>query len=441
VANLNGTIEIGLNIVVSPGAAPVHLAVPINTANFGGTWRDSAGGTGNFVLTPGAGSGGGPRPVPVSAGIPNLIHLQTDGGFLAGGALGVGNIPASGSGARMMWYPGKAAFRAGHVNIPAWDDNNVGLYSAAFGINTVAGGDASTAFGSETAATGLVSTAFGQSTLAQGPYSVATGYFSKATAFASFSAGSQTQANGAYSTALGSSTIASGTASMAAGANTAASGVAGFALGNGASASGSPSFAAGKDTYAIGNQTVVLGSYARSLVAGAFMFGDASTTSAMFALDPNSFTVRAAGGYRLFTNAALTTGVTLAAGGSGWGVVSDVNMKENFRDLDDADVLAKIARMPIREWNYITQDPSIRHIGPTAQDFRAAFDLGESPLSINTIDADGISLRAIQALEVRTRDMRTANDTLVRENGALKTELAALRDRLDRLEQLLLETR
>ena len=59
--------------------------------------------------------------------------------------------------------------------------------------------------------------------------------------------------------------------------------------------------------------------------------------------------------------------------------------------------------MPIREWNYKAQDAAVRHVGPTAQDFHAAFGLGEDPLRISTIDADGIALAAVQALEARMR--------------------------------------
>ena len=47
---------------------------------------------------------------------------------------------------------------------------------------------------------------------------------------------------------------------------------------------------------------------------------------------------------------------------------------------------------------YKSQDPSIRHVGPMAQDFHAAFRLGEDDKHISTVDADGIALVAIQAL-------------------------------------------
>jgi hypothetical protein len=115
----------------------------------------------------------------------------------------------------------------------------------------------------------------------------------------------------------------------------------------------------------------------------------------------------------------MTSGVSLAAGGSGWDVVSDANMKTNLRDLDGEDVLSKLARIPIREWNYITQDASIRHVGPMARDFHAAFGLGGDDRRINTLDPDGISLKAIPgarpAHAVNTAGRRTARG---RECGA-----------------------
>ncbi len=39
--------------------------------------------------------------------------------------------------------------------------------------------------------------------------------------------------------------------------------------------------------------------------------------------------------------------------------------------------------MPIQRWNYKSQDASVKHIGPTAQDFAAASAQGDdSPISI-----------------------------------------------------------
>ena len=86
--------------------------------------------------------------------------------------------------------------------------------------------------------------------------------------------------------------------------------------------------------------------------------------------------------------------------------------------------------MPIERWSF-RGAPGVTHIGPVAQDFYEAFGLGTSDTTIGHMDASGISLRAIQALEARSREQ---NDALVRENEILKTELAALRERLSQLE-------
>ncbi len=60
--NPDGTIGFGLNIVTSPGGRAVPIDAAINTSTLSGTWRDSAGNSGTFRFTPGAGTGGSPVP-------------------------------------------------------------------------------------------------------------------------------------------------------------------------------------------------------------------------------------------------------------------------------------------------------------------------------------------------------------------------------------------
>jgi hypothetical protein len=132
----------------------------------------------------------------VSNGLPEaMLHVKDSSVLFQGGSdvsVTPGNPPASGSGVRMMWYPDKAAFRAGYVNSTQWSKDNIGNYSFASGYNTKATGDASTALGNSTNATGN--------------YSFASGYNTKATGNASTALGSSTNATGTNSTVLGIAT-------------------------------------------------------------------------------------------------------------------------------------------------------------------------------------------------------------------------------------------
>src|SRR5207247_3369682 len=199
-------------------------------------------------------------------------------------------------------------------------------------------------------------------------------------------------------------TTASGGASTAMGQQTTASGGASTAMGILTRASGSTSTAIGAATTASGDLSTALGVCATTnFKTGSFVYGDASTNFSGCTLVPatadNQFVVRAAGGTIFYSASDLTTGVGLAAGGGSWSTLFDRNRKENFRNVDGEAVLAEIARMRIQSWNYKAQDPSVRHLGPTAQDFYAAFHLGEDRTRITTVDMDGVSILAIQALE------------------------------------------
>ena len=78
--------------------------------------------------------------------------------------------------------------------------------------------------------------------------------------------------------------------------------------------------------------------------------------------------------------------------------MSDRNAKENFKPVNARAVLDKVAALPVSTWNYKAQTNGVRHIGAMAQDFKRAFGVGETDTGINTVDADGIALAAIQGL-------------------------------------------
>jgi hypothetical protein len=62
------------------------------------------------------------------------------------------------------------------------------------------------------------------------------------------------------------------------------------------------------------------------------------------------------------------------------------------------EILEKLAALPISTWNYVFDDATVRHLGPMAQDFAAAFGLGDNDKVINVVDANGVLMVAIQAL-------------------------------------------
>jgi Chaperone of endosialidase len=87
---------------------------------------------------------------------------------------------------------------------------------------------------------------------------------------------------------------------------------------------------------------------------------------------------------------------TFKAGEINWDCTSDRNLKENFESVNPVQILDAVAAMPITTWN--VKGFKIRQLGPTAQDFYAAFSLGDTDKSINNTNAQGVALAAIQGL-------------------------------------------
>ena len=116
---------------------------------------------------------------------------------------------------------------------------------------------------------------------------------------------------------------------------------------------------------------------------------------------------------------ATSTGAYLSYPGGIWQDNSDVEKKEAFADIDREEVLETLAALPIRSWRYKGESDDIRHVGPTAQDFMAAFRLGEDEKTIGGVDAQGIALAAIQGLHEKVRAQ-------AREIAELREAVAAL---------------
>ncbi|MBA2250715.1 MAG: tail fiber domain-containing protein [Chitinophagaceae bacterium] len=398
------------------------------------------------------------------------VSTSTSKGFLVTGNAISGTVPNLGAGSRLMFYPGKAAFRAGNVGGTQWDDANVGFYSTAMGYNTTASGTFSTAMGNGTTATGAYSfavgyytnagnsdginsagaTAMGFLTTAKGIGSTAIGYKSAANGGTSIAMGSETIASGDYSIAMGIFTNASGRESTALGSHTSASGIVSTSMGSNTTASGIYSTAMGSDVNTNGQQ-------------GAFIIGDNNPNGEgiTFSGKDNEFVARFNNGYYLLTTGDGTPltprmGVQIGHNGNAWVSICDKNRKENFEQLDGEDVLQKIAKINFTSWNYKQQDPKIyRHYGIMAQDFYNAFGKDKfgtigNDTTVNPIDMIGIDMTAIQALEKRTNELKNQNavlnkkvaevDELKKENENLKQSVARLQTQFDQQQKLIAQS-
>jgi hypothetical protein len=113
---------------------------------------------------------------------------------------------------------------------------------------------------------------------------------------------------------------------------------------------------------------------------------------------------------------------------------SDRNLKEQFTRIDDAEVLSHVTTMPITRWRY-KSDTNTAHIGPMAQDFYAAFNVGADDKHIPLLDEGGVALAAIQGLNEKVEAGSQKSEIRIQN---LEAENADLKQRLEALEKIVL---
>ncbi len=372
------------------GAGDLNAITSSGTGSFigGGGSADVSGGAHNTISAPDSFIGAGDN---------NRVSAQQ--AFVGGGT----GATVSGS------YSGIAAGYGDAVT-------GIASFAGAGGFNLASGQDAFVGSGNGNAASaegafvGAGGTS-GPGNQALGKDSfVGAGDSNSAKATASFIGGGTSNAIGSaasYAVLTGGrgNSISGEYASLAGGYDNSAAGVYATVPGGEANrANGLASFAAGYHAEAAHNGSFVWSDY----VSGSAYAEDAAD---------NQFVVRASGGTVFYSNEAATSGVQLTAGSGAWANLSDRNAKTEIVPLDDAAILAKVAALPVSSWQY-KSERGVRHVGPMAQDFYAAFGVGTDDRHITSIDEDGVALAAIKALNA--------------ENAGLQAENATLRQRLAR---------
>lgn len=190
----------------------------------------------------------------------------------------------------------------------------------------------------------------------------------------------------------------------------------------------------GSQNVASGANSFAAGTLADAKDACSFVWSDccAGPYAAFLSAGDNTFNVRAHGGIYMYTSCDLQDGVYLPANGNAWQTKSDSTLKRNIRPANGKEILDKLSGLPISQWSYRAQDPSIEHIGPMAQDFYAAFGLGHDDKTISTIDPDGIALAAAKELYKMQQELQRTQQELKKKVQRIEK----LETRLGELDQL-----
>jgi len=177
----------------------------------------------------------------------------------------------------------------------------------------------------------------------------------------------------------------------------------------------------GESNLALGDNSFAAGARARATHHNTFVWGGSSTIDTNSIAD-GDFVVYAPTAIRMFAGAPGSGGCTLTSG-AGWACASDRTLKSDVAPVDGAAVLEQLAALPIARWSF-TSVPGTAHMGPMAQDFHAAFKLGDDATRLAPMDVQGVALAAIQGLNAKLESVVADKDA----------EIAALKERLAKVE-------
>ncbi|WP_250297701.1 tail fiber domain-containing protein [Streptomyces sp. A 4/2] len=87
-------------------------------------------------------------------------------------------------------------------------------------------------------------------------------------------------------------------------------------------------------------------------------------------------------------------------------------------------VLETVATLPVSTWRYLWEPEDVRHLGPMAQDWQAAFGFNQDGTTIPVVDGLGVALVCVQALNRRVEELTAEVDRLREATRANRPEAA-----------------
>ena len=129
-----------------------------------------------------------------------------------------------------------------------------------------------------------------------------------------------------------------------------------------------------------------------------------------------------------WNNAALTDAGVWVNGSS------SKTSKTDFAAVDTMQVLEQVASLPITTWRFKLGENEVRHMGPMAEDFWAAFQIGYGPQTIADLDARGVALAAIQGLNAKVDEQTSRLESAVQTIQDQQREIAELTERVQKAE-------
>lgn len=331
-----------------------------------------------------------------------------------------GYIASSDNNTFLGYNPNYGGSGSGNVGIGATSKVYGNTYSIAIGYGAGVQTSSSTAgniaigYSADVSGTSANSIAIGASSQTQGANAIAIGRGSNINQPYAMAFGDGAQAQGNSGIVIGKSAYTNSADAVAIGTSAQVQSVSGIGIGKSVYVSGSKAIAIGESAQAQGANSIVIGTGIYNGNANNVMIGNSSVTSVNF-----SGATTTSQAFMVGTNSTNGNGAYLTKGGT-WTNASDRNLKEDIKELNSNDILNKVAGLDITKWKYKGTDEY--HIGPMAQDFYAAFNVGTDDKRISSIDPSGVALVAIQALNQKVDEQQKVIEGLTKQLIELKSK-------------------